>query len=194
MQVSILKIYVHLDPQVSFQFLSLYFSPTRCLALLCVCVCLCACMQHICAVHLWWDVVSGSVSVWPFSIFKRVIYWSYDVHPSKLLLLRCCLSHSISCRSPPAGQEVENAGTPPRRQFSQAKGIRVRPPPERLSVMGAPRLTSPDQPCHDGVLHLQWALHRLHPGGQLAATATHAGRFSVSAFNNKSKNHPVKRT
>ncbi|TNM95009.1 hypothetical protein fugu_017768 [Takifugu bimaculatus] len=50
-----------------------------------------------------------------------------------------------------------------------------------LSVMGSPPLSSPEQPRHDGVLHLQRALHRLHPGGQLAATATHAGHGSVLA-------------
>lgn len=92
----------------------------------------------------------------------------------------CHLSKSISCDSLPADQEVEDAGTPSRRRLGQAKGVGARAPPERLSVVGSPRLTSPDQPRHDGVLRLQRALHRLHPGRHLAATATHAGRFSVS--------------
>lgn len=95
--------------------------------------------------------------------------------------------------SPLADQEVEDAGTPSWRLFSQAKGIRVRRPAVRLSVLGSPPFTPPEQPRHDGVLHLLRALHRLHPGGQLAATATHAGRFSVSTPNNDIKRDPVKR-
>lgn len=107
-------------------------------------------------------------------------------------LLASC-SFYVLAVSPPADQEVEDAGTPSWRLFSQAKGIRVRRPAVRLSVMGSAPLTSPEQPRHDGVLHLQRALHRLHPGGQLAATATHAGRFSISTSNNNIKKDPVKR-
>lgn len=81
------------------------------------------------------------------------------------------------------GQEVEDAGPPSWRRHRQAEGSRVRRPPGRLSVLGDPRLVPPSQPCHAGVLNLQWALHQLRPGGYLAATATHTGKFILPAAN-----------
>lgn len=85
--------------------------------------------------------------------------------------------------SPLTGQEVEDAGSPSWRRHRQAEGSRVRRPPGRLSVLGDPRLVPTGQPCHAGVLHLQWALHQLHPGGYLAATSTHTGKFILPAAN-----------
>jgi len=82
-----------------------------------------------------------------------------------------------------AGQEVEDACSPSQRRHRQAERRRLRRPPGRLSVVGSPRLTPPGQPGHAGMLHLQWSLHKLHPGGYLAATPTHTGKFVVSAAN-----------
>lgn len=78
---------------------------------------------------------------------------------------------------------MEDAGSPSWRWHRQAEGDRDRRPLVWLSVLGDPRLIPPGQPRHAGMLHLQRTLHQLRPGGYLAATSAHTGKFIQPASN-----------